>query len=630
MMALTRTDREGHTVAEQETLKDTFVGRTLGGSYLVQRLIGEGGMGQVYEASHTRVQRSFAIKVLNVRLTKLAEVRARFEREAMLGSRLGHDHIVAVIDFDNTDDGYPFLVMELLQGQDLGQAIIRQGTIEPVRAVSIVRQVADALMAAHSEGVVHRDLKPENIFLCQRKGGGELVKAMDFGISKVLTSESIVTSHQTVLGTPWYMAPEQALGKVQEVDHRSDLFSLGLIFYHMLSGKMPYEGDSVPSILYQVVHEEPPPLKDIAPHLPEALLRIVNKAISKDKIDRYQSAEELVADLEQAMGAQWKEVLLHELKPVQEGERAAGDAAGDVVENPAMLDTMASPDLARSGTEPAVRPKEVGTAPTVQVVDSLPGGGESPVTTTLSRTTGELKQGDPSRQPQRRSSSVRLALGAGAVIFGLAALTLVLVSGGEEMAKPAPSSEAVTAAKSTPSPQTEITAKPAPFPQTEIIAKPAPPPRTESAEEEAVAPSRKLSVVSKPAGALVKINGAKAGKSPLRELDAPFTALKVEVRKPGYAAVTKTVGAGRDAEELTVTLRPLPASLNVVALFEGESMGADIYLDGKKVDRTPAVIPNLKPGRHTIRLVKKGFKTATEKVTLRPGQRRRVAVGLRR
>jgi len=153
-------------VPEQQPPKDTFVGRTLGGSYLVKQLIGEGGMGQVYEASHTRVQRSFAIKVLNVRLTKLPEVRARFEREAMLGSRLGHDHIVAVTDFDNTDDGYPFLVMELLQGQDLGQAITRQGPIEPVRAVSIVRQVADALMAAHSEGVVHRDLKPENIFLC--------------------------------------------------------------------------------------------------------------------------------------------------------------------------------------------------------------------------------------------------------------------------------------------------------------------------------------------------------------------------------------------------------------------------------------------------------------------------------
>ena len=612
---------------EQETPQDTFVGRTLGGSYLVKRLIGEGGMGQVYEASHTRVQRSFAIKVLNVRLTKLPEVRARFEREAMLGSRLGHDHIVGVTDFDNTDDGYPFLVMELLQGQDLGQAITRQGAIEPVRAVSIVRQVADALMAAHSEGVVHRDLKPENIFLCQRRGGGEQVKVMDFGISKVLTSESIVTSHQTVLGTPWYMAPEQALGKVQEVDHRSDLFSLGLILYHMLSGRMPYDGDSVPSILYQVVHEDPPPLKDIAPHLPEILLRIVIKAISKDKIDRYQSAEELVADLERAMGAQWKEVLLHELKPVKEDASGAGDAAGDVMEDPAMLDTMASPDLVSAGTKPDAGAEEVGSGATVQVLDSLPGGAKRPVTTTLSRSTGEMKDGDSLLQSQKRFSTGRLALGVGAVILGLAALTLALVSGGEEEAKPLLSAK------------TGIAAKPAPFLEdkpavesAEAAAKPAPSPRDEPAVEPAktAAPSRRLTVISKPAGALVKINGEKAGKSPLRGYDAPSTPLKVEIRKPGYAAMVTTLKAGSEVKELAVTLRPLPASLSVVALFEGESMGADVFLDGQKVDRTPAVIPNLKPGRYTLRLVKKGFKNVTEKITLRPGQRRRVAFGLRR
>jgi len=450
---------------------------------------------------------------------------------------------------------------------------------------------------------------------------------MDFGISKVLTSESIVTFHQTVLGTPWYMAPEQALGKVQEVDHRSDLFSLGLIFYHLLSGRMPYDGDSVPSILYQVVHEDPPPLKDIAPHLPEVLQRIVNKAISKDKIDRYQSAEELVADLELAMGAQWKEVLLHELKSVKEDASGAGDAAGDVVEDPAMLDTMASPDLVSAGTEPDAGAEDVGSGATAQVLDSLPGGAKRPVTTTLSRSTGEMKDGDTPLQPQKRFSNGRLALGAGVAILGLAALTLALVSGGEEEAKPLPSAK------------TEIAAKPAPFPEdesavesAEAAAKLAPSPRDEPAVEpaEAAAPSRKLSVVSKPAGALVKINGEKAGKSPLMEYDAPTAPLKVEIRKPGYAAVVKTVEAGSDVKELAVILHPLPASLNVVALFEGESMGADIFLDGQKVDRTPAVIPNLKPGRHTLRLKKKGFKTATEKVFLRPGQRRRVAFGLRR
>ena len=272
-------------------------------------------MGAVYEASHMRVQRQFAIKVLNVKLVTAPQIIARFEREAMIGSRLGHDHIVAVTDFNHTEEGYPFLVMELCKGANLHDALKRDGAFSPVRAVSTARQVCLALTAAHGEGVVHRDLKPANIFLCSRQGGGELVKVMDFGISKVLTSDSIQTSHSSVLGTPSYMAPEQVERGARNVDHRSDIFAMGLVLYHMLSGKMPFEGQNIHSILFQVLNEDPPPLAQFVPSLPPGLDRIVERAIRKQKSERYQSAEEMLNDLASVMGEQWKDVLVQESGP---------------------------------------------------------------------------------------------------------------------------------------------------------------------------------------------------------------------------------------------------------------------------------------------------------------------------
>ena len=215
--------------------KDPLIGTVLQGTYAITRRIGTGGMGTVYEAAHVRVDRNFAVKVLNCTLDHDEQVTARFKREAMIGSRLGHDHIVPVLDFAYTNDGNPYLIMELLDGVSLGQVMrSAEGPVPMVRACSVVRQVCRALAAAHDEGVVHRDLKPDNIYLCPRHGGGEQVKVMDFGISKVLSSESILTGQATVLGTPWYMSPEQAAGKSDEVDHRSDIFSLGVVFYQML------------------------------------------------------------------------------------------------------------------------------------------------------------------------------------------------------------------------------------------------------------------------------------------------------------------------------------------------------------------------------------------------------------
>ena len=297
-------------MGDQDKKKVDLLGRTLGETYRVERLIGKGGMGAVYEASHLRVDRQFAIKVLNDYYVDDPQIMARFRREAMLGSRLGHDNIVQVLDFNRTDEGDPYLVMEVLEGEDLQQLMTRQPRLPLEQAASMVMQVAHALSAAHDEGVVHRDLKPENIFICRQKDGKAKVKVLDFGISKVLDSESIITHPSAVRGTPHFMSPEQAEGRGKDIDHRTDIFALGLIFYYTLAGKLPFAGPSLPSIMYDVVHAEPPPLDRVRPDLPLSVVRVVERAISKAREARHPSAMELVDDMARALGDRWKDVLI--------------------------------------------------------------------------------------------------------------------------------------------------------------------------------------------------------------------------------------------------------------------------------------------------------------------------------
>jgi serine/threonine-protein kinase len=264
--------------------------------------------------------------------------KARFEREAMIGSRLGHDHIVQVFDFAETPDGEPYIVMELLSGEDLAKIVRREGQAPLERAVSIVRQVCIALSDAHEQGVVHRDLKPENIFICRRPGGGEVAKVLDFGISKVLEATRL-TQETVVFGTPWYMAPEQAQGRIADIDRRTDLFAVGLVFYYLLAARLPFTGCDVPALLYQVVHEMPPPLLEVRPDLPPEIVHIVEKSIQKRPEDRYQSAGEVIADLASAMGPRWKTVLAWQIAPELSGDRIATRAVGDAPADTALAST---------------------------------------------------------------------------------------------------------------------------------------------------------------------------------------------------------------------------------------------------------------------------------------------------
>ena len=281
---------------------DPLVGQIVAGRYAITRKIGEGGMGAVYEAQHTLIGKRVAIKVLLDKYAQKESIIARLNQEARLASAIGHPHIVDITDLGKTEDGRTFVVMEYLEGESLAELIAREGPLAPERALRIAVQVADALAAAHAKGIIHRDVKPENIFLVGRDGR-EFVKVVDFGISKHLrpdeeTEEVRLTQTGMVLGTPLYMSPEQARGEAN-LDHRIDIYALGVILYEMVTNEVPFRGANYLGILSQVLTKEPTPPRELRPDLAisEACERVILKAMAKNREDRYQTMAELAGDL---------------------------------------------------------------------------------------------------------------------------------------------------------------------------------------------------------------------------------------------------------------------------------------------------------------------------------------------
>ncbi len=281
---------------------DPLLGQVLSGRYRILRKIGEGGMGIVYEAEHIVIEKRVGLKVLREDFSNRQDVVERFRQEAKSASKIGHEHIIDISDFGETPQGASFFVMELLHGRDLAQELEKLGTLSARRTVSLMLQCARALEAAHNKGIVHRDMKPENIFLVER-GGEDFVKIVDFGIAKMSDIETPgkpgrkLTKTGMIFGTPEYMSPEQAAGK--KLDHRVDIYAMGIILYELLTGRVPFMGDTFMGILTQHMFEVAPPLAMMNPNVrvePE-LERLVFKALSKNPNDRFQSMGELAAEL---------------------------------------------------------------------------------------------------------------------------------------------------------------------------------------------------------------------------------------------------------------------------------------------------------------------------------------------
>jgi serine/threonine protein kinase len=279
-----------------------LLGATLRGTYQILRTLDHGGMGMVFEAEHVRLKRRLAVKVLAQHLAKDAHALARFNREAEIISQLQHPNVVQVTDFDTTEAGEPYLVMELLSGESLASRLEHQRCLPVADALRIAYQASSGLAAAHAARIVHRDLKPANIFLTQVAGQGTLVKLLDFGISKRTGTSKNLTGEYDILGTPDYMAPEQALGKTADVDHRGDQYALAVITFEMLSGRTPFAGSDVMEVLRQVISADPPSLEQLAPHVPKETAEVLRRALSKAPDERFASITEFAATLLRASG----------------------------------------------------------------------------------------------------------------------------------------------------------------------------------------------------------------------------------------------------------------------------------------------------------------------------------------
>jgi serine/threonine protein kinase len=275
--------------------EDPLLGTVLGDSYEIVRVIGEGGMGRVYEARHQRlITKRFAIKVLHSDLARQGDVVSRFLREAEATSGLNHANIVAVVDVNRAPDGRPFIVAELLEGVSLADHFERVRTLSVSEAVNIARQLCAALGAAHERDIVHRDIKPENVFLIEQNGR-RVVKVLDFGISRVGDSAMQLTKTGIVMGTPAYMPPEQARGA--RVDHRADIYAVGAILYEAVTGRPPFEGPDMMATLAQVMSQEPQRPCTLNGAIPPGLEMAIQRAMAKNPAERHNTTLELDAEL---------------------------------------------------------------------------------------------------------------------------------------------------------------------------------------------------------------------------------------------------------------------------------------------------------------------------------------------
>ena len=290
--------KDGSTLRSQSGSGD-LIGTVIADRYHVQKKLGEGGMGAVYLAEHVRMGRKSAIKVMTQAMANDPEAIQRFNREAANAARINHPNVCAIYDFGETDDGTIYLAMEFIEGEALSDTIQREGTLHPERAADILRQAADALAQAHEMEIIHRDLKPDNIMLTTTRDGRDLVKVVDFGIAKATGPEpgQNVTKTGLVVGTPEYMSPEQLSGDV--LDGRSDLYSLALVFFRMLTGKLPFAADTAQETMIKRLTDEPERLNEALPgaDFPSRLQEVMDRALARMPADRYASTIDFARDV---------------------------------------------------------------------------------------------------------------------------------------------------------------------------------------------------------------------------------------------------------------------------------------------------------------------------------------------
>ena len=279
---------------------DSLLGSVIDGRYEVLSVIGEGGMGTVYEVRHRALGKRFALKALRKDLARDSEIAARFIQEARTAAAVSHPGLVEITDFGRLESGQVYFVMELLEGQALAVLLRTGGPLPAARGLAIVRQLVHALKAAHDASIVHRDLKPDNIHVGRGDGDADVVKIVDFGLAKVIGSSKL-TRAGMVFGTPHYMSPEQAAGEV--VDHRADIYALGIVMYEMFTGKVPFEADSYMGVLTKHMYMAPAPPSELSPEMKSlgALEDVILRCLQKRPEARFENLAVLLDELDRRL-----------------------------------------------------------------------------------------------------------------------------------------------------------------------------------------------------------------------------------------------------------------------------------------------------------------------------------------
>ncbi|MDI1430374.1 serine/threonine protein kinase [Polyangium sorediatum] len=437
-------------------------GAIIDGKYRIVRLLGRGGMGVVYVAENLRVKRQVAIKVLSRAATELhGDALVRFEREAQAAGQIGSDHIVEVLDLGTTEQGDRFMVMELLEGETLKERA-KRGRISIDKIVELFRQLLDGLEAAHAAGIIHRDLKPDNVFLQKKKAGhDDWVKILDFGISKFSGMSGEAAQHTrtgVVMGTPFYMSPEQARA-ASSVDARSDLYTVAVMLYEMLTGQVPFSGETFAELMFKIVFESQPHPKAVSPMLDDEICGIVVKGMHRDPAARFQSADEFRVAL-----AAWEE------------KRASGQLKRSPL--PSVSDLSLPPRLGVATPEPPPVSTPLGAGALAGPPSSPSDPGSSPPNS-ASLTRQTWAQSERASVPAGKRKGGLVAAGLAVVVAVSAGGGYIVLRGGSRVPE-APSSAA---------------AAPAPTPEPEQAA-PAPSP---SASAATIAPPASASAAAKPA-----------------------------------------------------------------------------------------------------------------------------------